>query len=148
MSVYVSKERGQCIVCPMVTPAPGLYFEAAAPAVLPFGSNRDVLGRATWDALLAFRQSEEISLKTTTDWPAFRVSGVKWVGEFRRAFVSVLVEALPDALQIEAMIPSKRAKGLFVGRSLSTVCEFEEIGNTLHECSWCALILKEKEYRY
>jgi hypothetical protein len=130
----------------MTSPEKGLSVEADATAVQPFNTEVDVVGQSVWEALLLFQVSPQLGSHKRTDWPAFRVSGAKSVRAFEYEFVRVAVEAFPCFLRVEAAVPCSGADGLFVGRYISNACEFDELGELIHQVSRCSIFVREQEF--
>ena len=81
-----------------------------------------------------------------TDWPAYKASGLRTLWSFEEKFVRIIVECLPCILRLEGSVPTKDAKGLFVGRVIPIACEFEDLGAVLRLICRSARRLADEDY--
>jgi hypothetical protein len=148
VAVYIANDSGKVIVCQTVSPTKGLYVEQDPAAMLSPDAPNDFLGQSVWQALLSFRadSSAGTGREMRTEWPAFKASGVKGIREFEATHVRISVEAFPTVLRVEAVVPAKAAEGIFVGRYISSSCEFETLGDLIRLACRCSLYLAEQEF--
>ena len=145
-SAYISKLRDRVIICPTTSPGIGHYVEREPTSILSFKSDFAILGQAVWESLLRFRSDPTVGPQKKTDWPAFKASGMKGVHAFESEYVYVSVEAFPGVLRVEARVPCKEAHELFVGRFITNSCDFEYLGELLHQTARCSMAIRNTEF--
>jgi hypothetical protein len=146
--VYLPNTPGTVIVCATTDVNGGVHIEQPAVALVPWGATPDVLGRSVWEALLNFRRTPELNLRSykRSDWPAYRASGAKSIRAFEEGFVRVCIEALPSVLLIKANADAMAEEGLFVGCHISQACEFEALTELINRVSRCSQQIARLEF--
>jgi hypothetical protein len=144
----VPRGRSKIIICPATSVEKGFLYEAEPLAPIPWDSPTEVLGQRVWEALLLFRRTPNLNLRSRkkTDWPAFRAPGSKSVRAFEGEFVRIVVQALGSVLRVEGLVPADAAAELFVGRHISNACEFEGLGDLIRLVFRCSLLIPEREF--
>src|SRR5215469_16448730 len=92
----------------------------------------ETLGQAIWESLLLFKRPPGLNLRSRkkTEWPAYRASGASSVRAFEDDYIRISVVGLRGVLRVQADVPAQAPDGLFVGRVISTACQFEAFGET------------------
>jgi hypothetical protein len=147
-TVYVPRTAGQLIVCPTTSIEKGFYNEQPPVSLIPWDAPAETLGQNAWESLLLFRKTPGLNLRSSkkSDWPAYRASGLKSIREFEDQYVRVSVVAFPNVLRVEATVPRNVAEGLFVGRTISNACEFEQLGDLIRLSSRCSARIAEEDF--
>lgn len=147
VTVYILRAAEKIIVCPNMIVEGGIYGERDVPISVPLDSSSEALGQNVWEALLSFRRVPGVNLRSQkeTDWPAYHASGARSVRAFKEELVRVSVRAFPCVLRVEATVPAASAEGLYVGREITTSCEFEALGDLIHLVYRCSLQITPSE---
>jgi hypothetical protein len=145
-AVYMSRLPAKIIICPEGSIERGFHTEQEPLAVLPYACSTEALGQTVWESLLQFKATPGLNLRSSkkTDWPAYRASGARSVREFEEQYLRVSVVAFPGVLRVEAAVPLLDADGLFVGRVISSGCEFEALGEVIRDVFQCSNHLAEQ----
>ena len=147
-TVYVPRSLKKIIVCAHNTIEKGFLYEQDDPVSMPSDAPNEILGQSVWEALLRLRYTPGVNLRSQkkTDWPAYKASGCKSVRAFEDEFVRVSVRGFPAVLRVEATVPCPAAKGLFVGRDITSGCDFESLGELIRLVYRCGLQLADQEF--
>ena len=147
-TVYVPSAPKEIIVCAHNTIEKGFQYEQDDPVSMPWDVPNERLGQSVWEALLLLRHTPGVNLRSQkkADWPAYRASGCKSVRAFEEEFVRVSVRGLSTILRVEGSVPAPAAKGLFVGRDITSACDFESLGELVRLVHRCSLQLATHEF--
>lgn len=142
----MSEGRRKILICPTTSPTNGLYVETQPCVIDEWAVDDEVFGQHVWETLLLFKESPDFGSGKGTDWPAYKASGLRTLWSFEEKFVRIIVECLPCILRLEGSVPTKDAKGLFVGRVIPIACEFEDLGAVLRLICRSARRLADEDY--
>ncbi len=110
-----------------------IHAELVRPFVADEPLGNEQLGKLAFDALLAFEAKIPPSLRDAKrrDWPAFRASGAKSVGQFEAESLGVSIETINTTMRVEAFPLMTNEPNLAVRAYCSPSSLHEELGSLL-----------------
>jgi hypothetical protein len=131
VTIFVRLDKEQFIIAPMHVNAAGIYYEQREARVI-LEPTAEELGIAFRNAFNTFSaKDEDLRNRRTSDWPAYRASGMQSVSQFERGYCRIFCGALnsanvivrasaahPQLADVELSIPFNPASAEDVGKRI------------------------------
>lgn len=129
-SLYISER--EILVVPLYISQNGLIVESRKIQSLNINNNLEILGRTVVESLMKYeRKSLNLNNHKSRDWPAFQVSKLKTIVEFKNKYTYISIDTVnkTSLLSIEGYSKSQKFTG-FTVRKLIACPVSPSIGET------------------